>query len=174
MKIKHLIAETTGVTDYNPKSQGGTRKELLAKYHKTKDPKDAEAARKAGATQKELKGDSVNEASTIDGKVQDPKSNRWKQTSLSPKEAIAKYGKENVRIERGALRNGGDMVEVKVTLGEQRITEVDPRNFDSDEDYYNAARKQGRQQFSGDWDVWDETCSGKRMWEMVALTLVSP
>ena len=54
------MAEGTGVTDYNPKSQGGTRKELLAKYHKTKDPKDAEAARKAGATQKELQG--LNEA----------------------------------------------------------------------------------------------------------------
>lgn len=50
------LAEGTGVTDYAPKSQGGTRKELLAKYHKTKNPKDAEAARKAGATQKELQG----------------------------------------------------------------------------------------------------------------------
>ena len=50
------IGESTGVTDYNPKSQGGTRKELLAKYHKSKDPKDATAARKAGATQKELQG----------------------------------------------------------------------------------------------------------------------
>ena len=54
MKIYDIINESTGVTDYNPKSQGGTRKELLAKYHKTKDPKDAAAARKAGATQKEL------------------------------------------------------------------------------------------------------------------------
>lgn len=53
---KQGVAESTSVTDYNPKSQGGTRKELLAKYHKTKDPKDAEAARKAGATQKELQG----------------------------------------------------------------------------------------------------------------------
>ena len=50
------VSESADVTDYNPKSQGGTRKELLAKYHKTKDPKDAEAARKAGATQRELKG----------------------------------------------------------------------------------------------------------------------
>jgi hypothetical protein len=49
------VSETTGVTDYTPKSQGGTRKELLAKYAKTKDPKDAAAARKAGATQTELK-----------------------------------------------------------------------------------------------------------------------
>ena len=49
------LDETTGVTDYNPKSQGGTRKELLKKYAKSGDPKHAEAARKAGATQSELK-----------------------------------------------------------------------------------------------------------------------
>lgn len=54
-----VVDEATGVTDYNAKSQGGTRKELLAKYHKTKNPKDAEAARKAGATQKELQGEEV-------------------------------------------------------------------------------------------------------------------
>lgn len=56
LKEEEELDEGTGVTDYNPKSQGGTRKELLAKYHKTKHPKDAEAARKAGATQNELKG----------------------------------------------------------------------------------------------------------------------
>lgn len=50
-----LLKETTDVTDYNAPSQGGTRAELLDKYAKTKDPKDAEAARKAGATQVELK-----------------------------------------------------------------------------------------------------------------------
>ena len=50
------VEEGTDVTDYNPKSKGGTRKELIARYHKTKNPKDAEAARKAGATQKELQG----------------------------------------------------------------------------------------------------------------------
>lgn len=53
---KESIEENTGATDYNPKSQGGTRKELTAKYHKTRDPQDAAAARRAGATQKELKG----------------------------------------------------------------------------------------------------------------------
>ena len=56
VKKAKKVSESTGVTDYNPPSKGGTRKELLAKYHKTKNPKDAEAARKAGATQKELKG----------------------------------------------------------------------------------------------------------------------
>lgn len=48
------VNEQVGVTDYNPKSQGGTRKELLAKYAKSKDPKDAAAARKAGASNTEL------------------------------------------------------------------------------------------------------------------------
>lgn len=43
------------VTNFNPPSQGGTRKELLAKLKQTKDPKHAEAARKAGASQGELK-----------------------------------------------------------------------------------------------------------------------
>ena len=49
------MMETTDVTDDKPKSQGGTRKELLAKYKKSGDPKDAAAARRAGATQAELK-----------------------------------------------------------------------------------------------------------------------
>lgn len=59
-RLYRALKETSSVTDYNPKSQGGTRKELLAKYHKSKNPKDAEAARRAGATQKELQG--VSEA----------------------------------------------------------------------------------------------------------------
>ena len=52
---KKYNKESVDATDYNPKSQGGTRKELLAKYSKSGDPKHAEAARKAGATQSELK-----------------------------------------------------------------------------------------------------------------------
>jgi hypothetical protein len=48
------IPEATDVTDDNPKSQGGTRAELLRKYANTKKPKDAEAARRAGASQSEL------------------------------------------------------------------------------------------------------------------------
>lgn len=51
---KESVSETAGVTDYNPKSQGGTRKELLKKYSETGKSEDATAARKAGATQEEL------------------------------------------------------------------------------------------------------------------------
>lgn len=40
-----------------------------------------------------------------------------------------------------------------------KLNEVDARNFDSDEDYHAAVRNQGKQQFSGDWDVWDEIAS---------------
>lgn len=39
---------------------------------------------------------------------------RWKQTSMSSKDAIKQYGKENVKVKKGALRNGDDMVEVFV------------------------------------------------------------
>lgn len=59
--LEEKLDETVGVTDYNPPSQGGTRKELLAKYSKSKNPKHAEAARKAGATQTELKNALKNE-----------------------------------------------------------------------------------------------------------------
>lgn len=37
---------------------------------------------------------------------------RWKQTSMSPEAAAKEFGKENVRVKKGALRNGDDMVEV--------------------------------------------------------------
>jgi hypothetical protein len=39
---------------------------------------------------------------------------RWKQTSMSPDQAIAAYGKDRVRVKKGALRSGDDMVEVLV------------------------------------------------------------
>lgn len=55
VKKEAQMAEAVGVTNYNPSSQGGARKELLAKLKQTKDPKHTEAARKAGATQDELK-----------------------------------------------------------------------------------------------------------------------
>jgi hypothetical protein len=39
---------------------------------------------------------------------------RWKQTSMSPEAAVKEFGKENVRVKKGALNNGDDMVEVFV------------------------------------------------------------
>ena len=39
---------------------------------------------------------------------------RWKQTSMDPKLAIAKFGKDNVKIKKGGLNNGDDMIEIFV------------------------------------------------------------
>ena len=46
-----------------------------------------------------------------------------------------------------------------ILKGIKQLNEVNPHNFDSDEDYYAAVRKQNEPQFSGDWDVWDEIAS---------------
>lgn len=59
----------------------------------------------------------LSETSTVDGQVQDPKSQTWKLTSLSAEAARAKYGSRRVRVRSGGLRTGGDMVEVLVSLG---------------------------------------------------------
>ena len=37
---------------------------------------------------------------------------RWKQTSMDPKLAIAKFGADNVKVKKGGLNNGDDMVSV--------------------------------------------------------------
>jgi hypothetical protein len=67
----------------------------------------------------------IVEGSMVNGKDMDGEK-RWKQTSLSPEEAIAKYGKENVRVKKGALRNGDDMVSV---LSEETVKYED--HYDS-------------------------------------------
>lgn len=59
-----ISVEEAAVTDYNPKSQGGTRVELLRKLTKSKSPEHATAARKAGATQAELKKAMTNTEET--------------------------------------------------------------------------------------------------------------
>ena len=52
---KEKVKEAADVTDFTPKSQGGSREALLAKYAKSGSAEHAEAARRAGATQAELK-----------------------------------------------------------------------------------------------------------------------
>lgn len=84
----------------------------------------------------------VDEASYINGKLEDPKSLRWKQTSLSPQEAIAKYGKENVRVEHGVLRNGGDMVEVLVPLGEGAKVDRMVKHIEKSEEKSGKSKKE--------------------------------
>ena len=64
-----------------------------------------------------VKNEDNNETSHVNGKIEDPKSLRWKQTSLSYEQAVAKYGKENVKDE-GKNRHGHSIIYVHVPLGE--------------------------------------------------------
>ena len=48
----------------------------------------------------------------------------WKQTSMSPAKAMKEYGKENVKVKKGGLRNGDDMVEVYVENYQDRYNAV--------------------------------------------------
>ena len=68
---------------------------------------------------------------------------KWKQTSMSSEEAIAKYGKDNVKVKKGGLNNGDDMVSVHVA-----DESFDPQSEPSDrdlavEDMMNAYEKGG-------------------------------
>lgn len=71
------------------------------------------AAQKAAAHWK-LKSTAGIDAHLADVKKVAESEKRWKQTSLSAAEAEKKYGKSNVKVKKGALRNGDDMVEVFV------------------------------------------------------------
>ncbi len=51
-------------------------------------------------------------------------SKRWKQTSMDPKDAIAKFGKDNVKIKKGGLNNGDDMIEIFVEDKEEMCPEA--------------------------------------------------
>jgi hypothetical protein len=66
--------------------------------------------------------ESMYEASTINGKVQDPKSLTWKQTSMSYEKAVEKYGKDKVRKE-GKNRIGNEVIAVHVPLEESNMYE---------------------------------------------------
>lgn len=59
---------------------------------------------------------------------------RWKQTSMSPADAIAEFGKANVKVKKGALRNGDDMVEVLV---DESVTEGKKKQIDRNGDGKN-------------------------------------
>jgi hypothetical protein len=91
------IPETTDVTDDNPKSQGGTRKELLRKYANTKKPKDAEAARRAGASQSELKTAADSTEEIHEGaSSQDLQNAILYRVEMRHPELFSKYGHEYV------------------------------------------------------------------------------
>ena len=93
-KKKSRVKES--VTDYNPKSQGGTRKELLAKLRSAKSAEEksdlATRARKAGATQRELQDLSEDQYGG----------------QYDSKEAAIEYAKEKVK----SFRDWQDGIEV--------------------------------------------------------------
>ena len=70
--------------------------------------------------------DSVKEASVVNGKNMDGEK-RWKTTGLSHDDAIAKHGKENVKVTKGGLRNGDDHVQVYT----EGADEVNDKNIDA-------------------------------------------
>ena len=91
------IPEATDVTDDNPKSQGGTRAELLRKYANTKKPKDAEAARRAGASQSELKAAADSTEEIHEGaSSQDLQNAILYRVEMRHPELFSKYGHEYV------------------------------------------------------------------------------
>jgi hypothetical protein len=91
------LEETTDVTDDNPKSQGGDRKELLRKYANTKKPKDAEAARRAGASQSELKAAADSTEEIHEGaSSQDLQNAILYRVEMRHPELFSKYGHEYV------------------------------------------------------------------------------
>jgi hypothetical protein len=73
-------------------------------------------------TRPNLPEQGVAEASYINGHVEDPESLRWKQTSMSYEQAVAKFGKNNVKQD-GKNRLGQKIVMVLVPLGEQAETD---------------------------------------------------
>ena len=88
----------------------------------------------------DLDGDGNKKEPMKDAAKDEDKEKRWKQTSMSPKDAIEEFGKENVRVKKGALNNGDDMVEVKES---QEVAEYDvPSNFENKhKDINNLGRK---------------------------------
>jgi hypothetical protein len=91
------LEETTDVTDDNPKSQGGTRAELLRKYANTKRSTDAEAARRAGATQSELKAAADSTEEIHEGaSIEDIQSDILYRVMRNHPDLVSKYGPEYV------------------------------------------------------------------------------
>ena len=51
---------------------------------------------------------------------------RWKQTSMSSAEAEKEYGKANVKVKKGGLNNGDDMVQVFVEAESKEKMQISP------------------------------------------------
>lgn len=58
----------------------------------------------------------LNEVSVVNGRERKDDELVWKQTGLSASDAKKKFGAKNVKITKGGLNNGDDMIEVLVPL----------------------------------------------------------
>lgn len=164
------MEESTGVTDYNPKSQGGTRKELLAKYSKTKDAKDAEAASRAGASQEELKSAAKEKDMKEESLLAAMKNSTIAESmGISSKEARAslrsKYGYDDLAIARAQLdetTSAGSVAAVSAPIGDTKKRNMSEEENDDYQDYleYRAeARATGQEVMS--YDDWSGKTSAR-------------
>ena len=96
----------------------------------------------------------LNETSTIDGQVQDPKKSVWKQTSMSRAYAVDEFGSENVRS-GGKNRLGQEIIQVRVPLGEQGVEEGTMASAEQ--------HKTGPNNFTGYWKGTDAGTPGNKM-----------
>ena len=111
------INEAVSATDYNPSSQGGTRKELLAKLAKSKNAKDAESARKAGASQDELKKAFDEAVSATDYNPSSQGGTR--------KELLSKFAKtKDNQDATNARKAGASQAELKKALDEDEALQI--------------------------------------------------
>ena len=125
-------ANKNGIPDY---AEDGKGKNDLAKgkkkkvdeaeerpyvcVHAKKGKHECHATSSYGAAKKAAEHWKMKSTAGIDAHLADVEKvaeseKRWKQTSMSAAEAEKEYGKSNVKVKKGALRNGDDMVEVFV------------------------------------------------------------
>lgn len=119
---KKVLNENTGVTDYEGK-KGANRTEALKKYANSKDPKDAEAARKAGATQTELKQakDEVKESKPSLKGIFNSMLNENDQITIQPAKQntqVIKQGQKTL----GTVENPQLANQIKQSIGKGEMT----------------------------------------------------
>jgi hypothetical protein len=141
-KAKKKASVKESVTDYNPPSQGGTRKELLAKLKSAKtaaEKSDLSArARKAGASQDELKSASVDESTSESWSIRftdGGKEERMTIKAATNKEALKKWrakkpDAEIIGISRAKQVDESDNSFIVSTLRSawNNIDRIDPDN----------------------------------------------
>ncbi len=108
-------------------------------YHSNMDKADRAKKAKARLSREEMEIESAFEemmGQFAEGEM------KWKQTSMSSEEAIAKYGKDNVKVKKGGLNNGDDMVSVQVA-DESFDPNAEPSKQELEFDKLNDAYEKG-------------------------------